>query len=428
MTTRSLMALALVVLAAGCEFGETAIPDGEPIVVVNAVMRPAVERQWIIVERTLTGSESSETRDGRFPTDEPELPITGATVTVVNSTFVNDPCGFVTFVEYPPVTDLLFAAGIYWGPPNCPTMRAGDTLEMRVDTPNGEVVTGVTQVPGVSDMFLRVAGQSVTLPGPTLEMNRDLDTLEAAIDRVFGRAIQLEVSRIDSAGGNLPTFWFAVDSNTMTLPGNLPDFMSAFTEDTDTLPDDLPPVFAAGRYYTVTVAQPDQNYFDFIRSANLPLSGRGFINHLQGGMGLFGSMVVEENEVRVVGVLDDDREGTYNLSGTLLGTPVDVALELYVGEALADSTDLSAFVTGQWLHGPIDGSADGVFYGDTIAVAIFQPVPGFTDSISGYLVTGPTAPGTTTTLPVYGPSLVVVDSLELERPLTPPATPPLDLP
>ena len=102
------------------------------------------------------------------------------------------------------------------------------------------------------------------------------DALEAVIERELGRAIQLEVSRIDSAGSNVPTFWFAVDSNTMTLPGNIPDFISAFTEDTDTLPDDLPPVFAAGRYYTVTVAQPDQNYFDFTRSGNLPLSGRGF--------------------------------------------------------------------------------------------------------------------------------------------------------
>ena len=410
------MTLAFVALAAACEFGETAIPDGEPIVVVNAVMRPAVQRQWIIVEQTLTGSEPSGTRDGRIPTGEPELPVTGATVTVVNVTFPSDPCGVVSFTEYPPVTDLLFASGIYWGTPDCPTMRAGDTLELRVETPNGETVTGVTQVPGVTDMFLRVEGLSVTLPGPTLELNRDLDTLEAAIERELGRAIQLEVSRIDSAGNNVPTFWFAVDSNTMTLPGNMLDFMSAFTQDTDTLPDDLPPVFAAGRYYTVTVAQPDHNYFDFIRSGNLPLSGRGFINHLQGGMGVFGSMVTEENEVRVVGVLDDDREGTYNLSGTLLGTPVDVALELYVGEAFADSTDLSAFVTGQWLHGAIDGSADGVFHGDTIAVAIFQPVPGHADSIAGYLVTGPTARGTTSTVPVYGPTLVVVDSLDIERP------------
>jgi hypothetical protein len=351
-----------------------------------------------------------------FPTDEPELPITGATVTVVNRTFPGDPCGVVTFVEYPQVTNLLFAPGIYWGPPDCPTMRTGDTLELRVETANDDLVTGVTEVPGVTRMLLRVADQSVTLPGPMLEMNRDLDTLEAVIERELGRAIQLEVSRIDSAGSNVPTFWFAVDSNTMTLPGDIPDFISAFTEDTDTLPDDLPPVFAAGRYYTITVAQPDQNYFDFTRSGNVPLSGRGFINRLQGGMGLFGSMVTEDNKVRVVGVVDDDREGTYTLSGTLLGTAVDVALELYVGEASADSTDLSAFVTGQWLHGPIDGSADGVFLGDTIAVAIFQPVPGFADSIAGYIVTGLTVPGTTTTVPVYGPTLVVVDSLDLVRP------------
>ncbi len=416
MTARTLRVVAAALAATACEFGETAIPDGEPVLVVNAVMRPALERQWIIVEETLTGSRSSDTREGRIPTDEPELPVSGAAVTVVNRTFSADPCGVVSFTESPQAPGLVLAAGVYWAPPDCPTMRTGDTLELRVETSGGDVVTGITEVPGATAMFLRVGNHSVGLPGAMMELNRDLDTLEAAVERVRGRAIQVEVSRIDSAGGNVPTFWFAVDSNTMRLPGNLLDFVSAFTQDSDTLPEDLPPVFVAGQYYTVTVAQPDQNYFDFLRSANLPLSGRGFINHLRGGMGVFGSMVTEANDVRVVGVLDDDREGTYRLSGTLLDTPVDVTLELYVGEASADSTDLSAFVTGTWLYGTIDGSADGVFLGDTIAVAIFQPVPDHVDSIAGYLIAGPTAPGATTTLPVYGPTLVVVDSLTVTRP------------
>ena len=409
-------ALALVaLLAAACEFGETAIPDADPVLVVQAVMRPDRTRQWIIVEETLTGAVTSDSAAPIIPGAGPEIPVVGATVSVANVSYVDDPCGATLFTEFPNVAGLPVASGLYWGPEGCPTMRAGDTLALRVVTRQGAEVSGTTVIPGATEMMLAVASDSVIMPGPTIELNRDVDTLRAVVSVEQGRAVQLEVSRPDSAGGRIPGFWFFVDSNTIKVPGNLLDFVSPFRGDVDSLPDDLPPVFAAGRTYEVTVALTDEWYFDFVRSFNLPLSGRGFINHLVGGIGVFGSMVTASNGVRVIGNLDDDREGNYRLHGSLLGVSVNVTLELYVAEAGADSTDCAAFVNGTWVHGAIDVSADGFFRSDELALAIFQAQPDQPNSVSGYLVAGPTAPGATTTVAVYDRALVEVGSLLLER-------------
>jgi hypothetical protein len=408
--------LLIPLFATACEFGEVVIPDGEPLVIVQAVMRPDQARQWIVVEEALTGTQGLDSVGTIVPGVGPEIPVRGATVTVVNLNFTDDPCGATLFTEIPNVGGVPQAPGLYWGPEGCPAMRTGDTLALRVVTLAGDDVRGTTVIPGAGAMVLVVGSDSVVMPGPAIELNRDVDTLRAHVREAVGRALQLEVARPDSAGGRIPGFWFVVDSNAIKLPGNLLDFVSPFKGGVDSLPDDLPPVFAAGRTYTVTLALTDERYFDFVRSFNLPLSGRGFINQLTGGLGVFGSMITAANGVRVVGNVDDDREGAYRLHGTLLGVPVDVTLELYVAEAGADSTALSSFVTGTWLHGAIDGSADGMFRGDTLALAIFQALPTQPDSVSGYLVAGSAGFGAATTVTVYDPTLTVVDSLVLEGP------------
>lgn len=73
-------------------------------------------------------------------------------------------------------------------------MRPGDTLVLRVDA-SGVLVTGQTIVVGVQQMLLHHGDASVVLPGPELEFNRDTDTLEAEIQPLFGRAVQIDVRR-----------------------------------------------------------------------------------------------------------------------------------------------------------------------------------------------------------------------------------------
>jgi hypothetical protein len=60
------------------------------------------------------------------------------------------------------------------------------------------------------------------------------------------------------------------------------------------------PVFGVGREYSLTVAVTDTNYYDFVRSRSDPFTGRGFLNHLEGGIGVFGSVAAYRYVLRVV--------------------------------------------------------------------------------------------------------------------------------
>jgi hypothetical protein len=401
---------------AACEFGEITIPNSEPIVVVQAVMRPDQPRQWVLVEQTYTGVQPPDSGGTLIPGESPALPVTGATVTVRNLTHRADPCGLTAFVERPDAPFLPQNRGVYWGSDSCPTMRAGDTLELRVLTPRGTFVSGRTVVPGVAGFRLRVGDDQVSMPGPPLELNRDRDTLRAAAVAPQGRALQLEVRRPTVTGSSAPAFWIAVDSIAIAVPGDLPDILTGFQVDTSGIPDAFPPVFVAGATQLVTVGLADDAYFDFVRSGNIPPSGRGFINRLQGGMGVFGSMVAATSAVRVVSDLDDPREGTYRLSGTVLGVPIDVELELYVADAGRDSTAVTSFVDGQWYLGPIAASADGGFVGDTLTLVLEQVSSAARDSIATFIVRGATELGGATTISVLNAQETIVDSLSIVRP------------
>lgn len=317
--------------------------EGDPITVVHAVMRPDLPQQWVLVETSLTGSFEAEEETGSVPGGV-ERPVTGARVHVANISFGADPCGPQVIFDAQPENAEDETAGVYWSPAGCPTMRPGDTLELRVETPGGPVVTGRTEVPGINGVTLRAGGREEIMPGPLFSFNRDTDTLVADVDPAAGRALQIEVGERRSVRSS----WFFVDSTSVTLPGTIPDF---FDRDFD-LDGDVPDLFLAGVYYEFTTAWTDQNYFDFVRSMNSPLSGRGFINELNGGMGLFGSLVAVTNELRVTGNTDDPIEGRYELSGILSGIPVEITWELYASAGVPRR--LAGFVTGQWVFGNLD--------------------------------------------------------------------------
>ena len=415
MTTRLLTVITFVALCGACEFGETTIPDGEPIIVVHAIMRPDVSQQWIVVEQTLTGGGADSTGSS-IPGDQPPVPISEATVSVINPSLPSDPCGLTMFTETPANPDLPRSLGLYWAPPDCPTMRTGDTMELMVETVDGHVVTGRMEIPGADAMVLRVEGDSALLPGPTLLFNRDTDTLDAEVFPAAGRALQLEVHRPDSMGIPLAVTRLFVDSTRMTVPGNLTDIFAVILGDEDsTDADDAESVFRAGRSYAVTLALMDDRFFDFARSGNIPISGRGFVNNLEGGMGVFGGIVAESNELRVFGEVDDAREGAYNMQGSVDGRAVNIDLELYVVATDQDTTATSAFVTGQWFYGDIDTSADGLFVQDGFALTIYQTDPNDSSVLSAYVIRGSLGSGDTFTVDVYDRGQTVVGQLNATR-------------
>jgi hypothetical protein len=381
-------------------------------------MRPDIDRQWILVEQTLTGAAATyDTLQSIFPGDAPPVPVTAATVTVTNLTMPNDPCGTVSFTETPADVNLDRSLGLYWGPTDCPTMRPGDTLALSVETADGLLVSGRTEVVGADRMVLRVNGDSVEAPGPEITLNRDVDTLEAEVTAAFGRSLRMEVSRPDSANGLDPKFLIFLDSTAIKIPGNLVNFFDEiFDDDDDTTSTDSPEsIFTAGRHHTVTIGLMDDHLFDYMRTANTQLSGRGFVNHIDGGMGVFGCVTVTANDVRVIGDIDDDREGEYGMVGTVQGVAVDLSLEMYVAAAGEDTTAFAAFIEGDWVLGDLEASADGFFEGGEMTLTIYQVDPVDTGSISAIRLRGSTGSGSPFTLEAYDRQLNQVGTVTVSK-------------
>lgn len=397
---RVMAALLLVIGINSCDLSDTVVPVGEPVVVVHGVLRPDLPgefrgRQYIVVERSLTGllnpsdtfvvdsnrvhvyvpQEKSE--DGRFHRADsltipyggyPSVPVESANVWVENLDFPDDPCGGrVQFLENPgsPVKTDALGPGLYWGPQDCPTLRTGDHIALTVETREGEVVTGVTRIPAMHGAYALVPGDSISFgTGQTTTFNRDNDTLEIGIEAEAGRLLQFEVRRL----GDYTDFGtkIYVDTTAFRLPAHVVNTFVIGDEDD---------VFRAGRDYIVSVALTDQNYFDYSRSRNNTFTGRGFINRLNGGIGIFGSLVAASAPMKAVGNIDDPREGSYTLSGTFNDVTVDLEWDIYLALPI-DSTEFSAFIEGSWLFGDIRRSVDGYFAANEFTAAIIDTVGG----------------------------------------------------
>ncbi len=376
----------LALCSVGCFDDSPTDAPGDPpetIVVVQGVMRSDQPQQWILLERTFNGT-IAEIVSGLLPGAGVAVPIEGARVTIANVSFPGDPCGAtVTLVEDAGPLERL-QPGAYWSPVGCPTIRAGDTLDLLVVS-GDERVTGRTVVPGTNGMALEAAGVSVAVPGPVLEFNRDADTLLASVDPNGGRALIVEIRERLSAetpsyiASESSMFW--ADGTELTLPGDLLDVLEDFDDLGDGNPLDL---FTAGRMHSATLAYADQNFYDQLRSFNLEISGRGFINNIEGGWGFFGSMTAAQTDLRVIGDVDDPREGLYRATGTVENVAVALDVELYLNRLIGDTgagdtrARFSALLLGDWVLGPYDSWATGTLSGTTLSTTIEQPTGGIT--------------------------------------------------
>lgn len=349
--------LALSVVLQGCELTEVTIARGEPVVVVHSVLQVGAATQFVILERSLYGGGPTN----RFfsglvpPWPAGNDPVEDATVTLTHRN--SGTCATYTVVldERPAA---LFAdgntapSGTYTTTRLC-RLQPGDQVDLRVETPAGEVVTGTTTIPGARAIDVRTRREV-----DNVELHRATDSIWVDVDPISARALVLELGRdanrtprVGSGpfiSGDL--FTLATDTMGALLAG---DALS-FEDD-----EEGEAVFIGGRYYTLAVAVADTNYFDFVRSFSDPFTGRGFINHLDGGIGVFGSVMTSVHEIRVIDEQEDSREGPYQITGTLNGTPVDVVLDLYLYPLRGNLT--SAFVDGTWADGAIATSGDGSY-------------------------------------------------------------------
>ena len=150
----------------------------------------------------------------------------------------------------------------------------GGTYQLRVVAPDGRTVTGRTTIPNAVPSTTRT---------PTQTIDRSIDTVSLQWARVAGaRSYQIFV-RSTAASFSL----FAGDT-AVALPGTMKDLDSG---------DD---VFERRLTHQVAVVAVDENYFDYYHGASDFTSATGLVMHLDGGIGVFGSVVTVATRTIVV--------------------------------------------------------------------------------------------------------------------------------
>lgn len=360
MTTRPAPAalVCCLLLAACLELDEITVPQTRPVVVVHSVIDVGEPMQFVILEESLTGRSALYYSTGPVPPAPAGegIPVAGALVTFTHHGSGSCDQPTVVLHERPPVELSgigVVPSGTYVTGELCP-LSPGDSVDLRVETPAGDVVTGTTVIPGARSIDIRTRGGG----GANLVFNRTIDSVWVDVDPVSARALAFELSRDparspDAYGGT--HFTLVIDTMSMVFAGGLRSF-----EDTD----EGEAVFRPGSYMILTAAVVDTNYYDFARSFSNPFTGRGFINHLQGGVGVFGSVLTSQRHLRVIDPQDDEREGLYRISGTFDSVTVDILLDVYLEPFLGDGA-FSAFVDGTWVSGPVSTTADGRYRYDS---------------------------------------------------------------
>jgi hypothetical protein len=220
-----------------------------------------------------------------------------------------------------------------------------------------DVVTGSTRVPGATRVSVQAGGVEAQQVPAVTAFERTTDTARIAVEPSFGRALQVEV--VISAGGLNRTFDIQADTMAVTLPGSLVELF-----------DDRR-VFEAGTYSLLTVAVTDTNYFDFVRSGSDPFTGRGFINHLTGGIGVFGSVASYTYELRVTGPQRQPWEGLYHISGTMGGVAIDATLDVY-RQPGGDGVGFWAHLEGAWYNGTARTSVGGAYVSNSLHATVLE--------------------------------------------------------
>jgi len=313
----------LLVFLAACEIEEVAIPRTEARLAMHSVLSASAATQVVLLERTRNGSVAlfAPPFDLADPIGSDEgIAESGALVTLTT------PSGQTLSAQ----EDLLGrgdgkGAGIYrFALPGAALERGGKYV-LLVITTRGEALRAETSVPQGS-----VAG--------------------AASPRVFDRARDTVVIEWPAVAGARSYFVrietpfgprsFFTNETRVRLTGDVRNIEVA----------GLPRVFIPGFPQAVTVSAVDSNFYDWFRTHNDELSGRGLVNRVTGGLGVFGAIVrLRFEDFRVVAPQSDPESGMFHFTGT----PDEVAgarylsLELYV-ESRAARDDQADALSGRY--------------------------------------------------------------------------------
>ncbi len=344
----SVVSLCLPLLA--CDLTEVILNPGDRTVVVQSVLNRDHADQFVVLEYSFNGDTTGRVAGRRvIPPGRPQFPITGASVRM---TYPGPgPCNgrLDTLAERPATGNPPAPSGIYGGVP-C-RLQPGERARLEVITMNGEVVTAETVMPGISNP--KITSSQGSFGGDTLvPLFRERDTLRIDLGASLGRGVQVE-ARTSENPDDLVLYLFN-DSLGISVAGNV---VNPFNHDGTF-------VFHSGHFYQLALVLGDTNYFDYVRSISDPITGRGYLNHVKGGLGVFGSVDVQDYVLRVAGNQTDPREGTYRILGRVNGADIDLKYDFYFDRDPGyTGTDepISGFVRGSVFEGAIDQSGDGLF-------------------------------------------------------------------
>ena len=324
--------LLVAAVLCGCDLGSTAIPRPDPMVVVHAVLNPSLNRQVILLEESLTGKPAPVFTNPNNPIlTSGGIPITGAVVQLKDQT------GQL-------YTATQEAPGVYSVLPMVvqPGMRYSLTVQAL-----GKTVTASTTVPR----------GTVATAAPSMAFNRDHDTAKVSMPAVeFARGYLL---RVDAP---IAAFSMVTTDRDIAITG---DTRNLYTEN-------LLRVFFPGFEQALTVAAADTNLYDYYRSRSDPFSGVGLINHVEGGLGVFGSIAVIER--RVLSVTQDfsghPLEDTFTRRDPAPDS-VPSALHFY-RESPAKTPDSQDRLSGYYINGPTSNPVRGPFIMSITQIGTFD--------------------------------------------------------
>lgn len=324
MSSRSL-AVALLFLTA-CDIEKVGVPSTASRVALHSVLSATAAEQFVLLERTRSGSAASFELEGTL--------VSGAlaeTDAIVQLTMPNGQT-IVALEDKSRPENKGQGGGIYRFALPGSAIQRGGSYQLSVRTVGGELLTAVTTMPGGAEA--RIAEARV--------FDRARDTMTIVWPAAPGARSYLV--RIETPHG--PRSFFT-DSTWVRLTGEL--------RNADVI--SLPRVFIPGFPQAVTVSAVDSNYYDWYRTHNERLSGTGLVNRVNGGIGVFGSLVrLRFIDLRVVAPQAELPAGMYQFVGTPFerSTTRHLSLELYL-ESRAARSDQADQLSGRYDRRPFLG-------------------------------------------------------------------------
>lgn len=317
--------LLLLPLAAACEIEKVGIPATAARLSMHSVLSASAPTQVVLLERTRNGTVFPVAPP--FDLGDPIVTDEGVAETGAFITLTTPTGETLIAREDNTVRDDRKGQGIYrFALPGSSLVRGG-RYRIAVMTTQGESMAAETSVP--EGAAAAVAEQRT--------FDRANDTL--LLEWPASPGARRYFVRVETPYG--PLQFFTGDTR-VRLSGELRNVDRT----------SLPRVFVPGFPQAVTVSAVDSNYYDWYRSQNDALTGSGLVNRVQGGFGLFGSLVrLRYQDLSVVAPQTEPPAGVYNL----IGTPEDFAtapfyqFTLYV-ESKAARSDQADALSGRFIR------------------------------------------------------------------------------